>query len=202
MTEKTLRVQDDTSIHVAQFLQEGVGATRQTRIVLDHLSLDDDLAAQSLEAEIRLTRIPTGILASGQLIARVTLQCIRCLEEFTETVRADFADEYRPSVDVLTGSVLAPDEDNEDEDEYFTITGQHLLDVRESLRQALVLWLPMAPLCREDCAGLPELQETQSEGDARLAVLAKLLADTAEAAGDDMESGQGRRRQRRVTAND
>lgn len=200
MSEKTLRVQDDTSIHVAQLLQEGVGATRQTRIVLDHLPLDDELVAHSIEAEVKLTRIPTGILASGQLIARVTLQCIRCLEEFTETVRADFADEYRPSVDVLTGAVLAPDEETEEEAEYFTINGQHLLDVRESLRQALVLWLPMAPLCREDCSGLPELQETQSEGDARLAVLAKLLADAEEAAGND--TGQGRGRQRRVTAND
>jgi len=202
MAEKILRVQDDTSIHVAQFLQEGVGATRQTRIVLDQLSLDDGLHAQAITAQVKLTRIPSGILASGQLTAGVTLQCIRCLEEFTETVGADFADEYRPSVDVLTGAVLAPAEDDEEEAEYSTIDDQHLLDVRESLRQALVLWLPMAPLCREECPGLPELLETQNEGDARLAVLATLLADTDEASAHETESGPGRRRQRRAIAND
>ena len=61
MIEKTLRVQDDTSIHVAQFLQEGVGATRQARIVLDQLPLDDDLTAGQVESGVKLTRIPTGI---------------------------------------------------------------------------------------------------------------------------------------------
>ena len=71
MNEKTLRVQDDTRIHVAQFLQEGVGATRQTRIVLDHLPLDDEMVAHQIESTPKLTRIPTGILASGQLEARL-----------------------------------------------------------------------------------------------------------------------------------
>jgi uncharacterized protein len=197
-----LRVQDDTRIHVAQFLQEWVGATRQTRIVLDHLPLDDDMVAHQIESTPKLTRIPTGILASGQLKARVTMQCIRCLDEAETTVEAEYADEYRPSIDILTGAVLDPDEGNEDEAEYFTISGQHLLDLRESLRQAIVLGLPMAPLCRDDCPGLPEAAAFQGEGDARLAILASLLGEDDEDETADQPTESKRRARRSATAND
>lgn len=202
MNEKMLRVQDDTRIHVAQFLQEGVGATRQTRIVLDHLPLDDDMVAHQIESTPKLTRIPTGILASGQLEARVTMQCIRCLEDAETTVEAEYADEYRPSIDILTGAVLDPAEGNEEEDEYFTINGLHLLDLRESLRQAIVLGLPMAPLCRDDCPGLPEAAALRDEGDVRLAILASLLAGDEEDGAADQPNESKRRARRSATAND
>lgn len=195
MTEKPIGVQHDTSIHVAQFLQEGIGAIRQARIKLDHLPLDADLLAQQVTAEIKLTRIPTGILANGWAEALVMLQCIRCIEDFEAVVSAEFADEYRPSVDILTGAILAHETDEDAEgDEFFTISGVHLLDVEESLRQALVLGLPMAPLCREDCPGLPELSDTGDEGDARLAVLSQLLGAAEDTITDTAATGRRARR--------
>lgn len=195
MTEKATPVQHDTSIHVAQFLQEGIGATRQVRIELDQLPLDGDLVAQQVAAEIKLTRIPTGILADGHATAVAALQCIRCLEDFAATITAEFADEYRPSIDILTGANVKPEGEEDEEDEYFTISDLHLLNVEESLRQAFVLGLPMAPLCHDDCPGLPEMAGTSDEGDARLAVLAQLLKGTG--AETDETTANGRRAQRR-----
>jgi DUF177 domain-containing protein len=199
MAEKTTPVQHDTVIHVAQFLKEGVGATRQSRIALDQLPLDGDLLARQVEAEVKLTRIPSGILAGRQVQALVTLECIRCLEEFDQSVQAEFADEYRPTIDILTGTAVRDDPDPEDEAEYFTINDLHLLDVRESLRQALVLGLPMAPVCREDCPGLPEAAELLNEGDARLAVLARLLGDDdAATEADEQTTAQANGARRRA----
>ncbi|MDP9375718.1 MAG: DUF177 domain-containing protein [Chloroflexota bacterium] len=176
MAAKTQTIENDTTIHVAQFLQEPVGATRQARILLDSLPLDDDAAARGVKADVRLTRIPAGILAAGQVDAAVTVQCIRCLEDFEQQTGAEFADEYRPTVDILTGVDVSVTEDGEDEADYFTIGGAHVLDLRESLRQALILGLPMAPLCREDCPGLAEeLDGAGESGDGRLAVLGQLL---------------------------
>lgn len=198
MAEKTTRVQHDTAIHVAQFLQEGVGATRLFRIVLDQLPLDGELIARNVEAGVKLTRIPTGILASGRVQAQVTLECIRCLEEFAQSVEAEFADEYRPTIDILTGAQVSSEPDAEDEVEFFMITELHLLDLSESLRQALVLGLPMAPVCREDCPGLPEAADLRSDGDARLAVLAGLLTGDDEDEDPDERTtanGRGARRQ-------
>ena len=195
MPEKLLPVQHDTIVHVAQFLQEGIGATRQARIALDQLSLDDDILARQVEAEVKLTRIPTGILAAGRATAIVPMECSRCLEEFTLQATAEFADEYRPSVDIVTGATFTPEGEEEDEDAIFRISDLHLLDVEESLRQAFVLGLPMAPICGDDCPGLPELSELSDEGDARLAVLAQLLQ--GEGAETDEKTANGRRARRR-----
>jgi uncharacterized protein len=194
MPEKMTPVQHDTSIHVAQFLQEGIGSTRQARIALDQLPLDGDLLARQIKAEVKLTRIPTGILVNGRATAIVTLQCGRCLEDFAQDATVEFADEYRPSIDILTGALIAPEGVEGDEDDIFAISDLHLLDVAESLRQAFVLGLPMAPLCREDCPGLPELSELSDEGDARLAVLAQLLQETGAETNETTANGRRARR--------
>ena len=195
MPEKLTPVQHDTIIHVAQFLQEGIGATRQARIELDQLPLDTDLLARQIKAEIKLTRIPTGILANGRATAIVPLQCGRCLEDFEQATMAEFADEYRPSVDILTGTTFTLEGEEEDEDAIFRISELHLLDVEESLRQAFVLGLPMAPICGDDCPGMPELSALNDEGDARLAVLAQLLQENG--AQTDETTANGRRARRR-----
>jgi DUF177 domain-containing protein len=170
---------NDTRVHVAQLLQEQVGAVRQRPIALEELPLDEGLTARDVTGSTRLTRIPTGILVKGSLSATVELECIRCLEPFEQPVEVEFADEYRPTIDIATGAELTPSPVEAD-DEYFSISDLHLLDLRESLRQALVLELPMAPLCREDCPGLPEAAGLSNEVDDRLAVLSRLLVN-----GDD-----------------
>lgn len=185
MTGRGATIQGDTGIHVAQFLQEPVGATRQVRLALDHLPLDDDLDAREVTADLRLTRIPSGILVKGPVAAVVSFECIRCLETFEEPIQAEVADEYRPTVDVLTGVELPAADAEEAEEEYFAISGLHVLDVRESLRQALVLVLPMAPLCREECPGLPEAAALMADSDDRLTVLAQLLGDGADDGADE-----------------
>jgi uncharacterized protein len=168
--------QDDTRVHVAQLLQEQVGAVRQRHLAIEALPLDEALLARDLTGTVRLTRIPAGILAKGTVGATIELECIRCLEPYDQAVEAEFADVYRPTIDIATGAELEPNS-SEDDDDYFTISDLHLLDLRESLRQALVLELPMAPLCRDDCPGLPEASGVSGEADSRLAVLGRLLAD-------------------------
>lgn len=178
----------DATIHVAQFLQEPVGATRQRTLEPAALPLDAELTARDVRVEVRLTRIPAGILADGQVAAMVTLECMRCLEPFAYPVAADFADQYRPTVDIHTGVDLAPEANNPEEAEYFAISPEHLIDLDESLRQAILLALPMAPHCREDCPGLAgELAGEGEEGDDRFAALRQLLHE----AGDDAERDAG-----------
>jgi len=164
----------DTAVHVAQFLQEPVGATRQRSLAADELPLDGDTVARGLQAEVRLTRIPTGILADGRATATVALECMRCLEEYEQPVEAQFADEYRPTVDIVSGVELPPADDADVDT--FPIMAEHVLDLGESLRQAILLALPMAPHCREDCPGLVnEAEQADEAGDDRLAILGQLL---------------------------
>lgn len=177
----------DTRIHVAQLLQEPVGATRQRAVMLPELELDDEHDADGVAANLRLTRIPAGILVDGRLTATVTLECIRCLEEFEQVVETNFADEYRPTVDILTGHDVEQDGET-DEADYFSISDTHVLDVGESLRQAILLALPMAPRCREDCPGITDVADATSEtDDDRFAVLGQLLGADSEDSGDSAD---------------
>ncbi len=178
----------DTRVHVAQLLQEPVGATRQRALALPELELDDEHDADGVAANLRLTRIPAGILAEGRLTATVTLECIRCLEEFEQPVETTFADEYRPTVDIVTGHDVEQDGES-DEADYFSISDTHVLDVGESLRQAILLALPMAPRCREDCPGITDAADATPEAvDDRFAALGQLLG--ADSPDDEDDAGE------------
>ena len=61
-----------------------------------------------------------------------------------------FQEEYLPSLDLATGRPLATD----DEPDVGRLTDHHELDLEPSVRDAILLAEPIAPLCRPDCPGL------------------------------------------------
>lgn len=169
------RLTNDTVVNVAQLLKEPVGAARSLDVQLDRFELDAELTALDVAANIRLTRIETGILAEGDISGVVELECVRCLDRYSQAFRGEIEGEYRPSIDVRTGYPLALPEDSD----IFVIDNNHELDLNELFRQVAVVSLPMQPLCRDDCPGI--VTETDGEADSsddtdeRLAVLSKLL---------------------------
>ena len=166
---------NDTVVNVAQLLKDPVGAARVVEVKLDRFRLDLDLIATNVEANVRLTRVATGILAEGQLTGSVELECVRCLELFEQAFRGEIEGEFRPSVDVRTGVPLALPED----DDIFVIDNNHELELNELFRQVAIVSLPMQPLCREDCPGIvPATDDEDDDSDERLAVLRKLLDST------------------------
>jgi uncharacterized protein len=159
---------NDTTINVASLLQEDVGSTRTINVQLDAFSLDDDLYANDLEADVRLTRLGHHLLADGTVRANVALECVRCLTTFEKEVETDFSEKYRQSHDVrsghgITDRSLDDEEPDEDDDEAFVIDEGHELDLAEAFRQNLVLALPMVPVCGDDCPGPPEHEHDTDE---------------------------------------
>src|ERR1700761_2646000 len=99
-------------------------------------------ASAEVELDVRLEAVHEGVLVTGTATAPVTGECARCLEPLTSSVEASFQElyHYEPS----------PEEDDED----LLLLDGDLLDVEPVLRDAVVLALPLAPLCSDDCAGL------------------------------------------------
>ncbi len=171
------KLQNDTVVNVAQLLKEQVGATREVEAHLDRFPLDVDLEARDVTATTRLTRIATGILAAGRLTGTARVVCVRCLEEFDTPFTADFEVEYRPTIDVRSGLPLPLPET----DEVLTISENHELDLGEIWREAIILALPMRPICGELCPGFVEEWPTAEEAaDERLAILEDLLKEFPE----------------------
>jgi uncharacterized protein len=174
---KAAKLQNDTVLNVAQLLKDNVGSKRLVEVALDSLPLDDSTAARDVAAELKLTRISSGILVTGSLAGTARLECVRCLEEFETEYHGEVEAEFRPTLDIGTGVAVEVDED----DDSFLIDDNHQLDLAEMLRQLSILTLPIRPVCGDDCPGFTsefrgdDAPAPESTGDERLAVLEQLL---------------------------
>jgi uncharacterized protein len=149
--------------NVSQLLKAHSGVSRRYEVEADIEGLDEELKPRDLlRGEVQLMRTSQGILVTGHLHTVVELTCDRCLEPFTVPVEIDLEEEFRPTVDIGTGASLPV---VAEEDGAGLINGHHILDLTEVVRQALLLAIPMHPLCRPDCAGLcPECGQNLNEG--------------------------------------
>lgn len=139
--------------NVAQLLKSPVGTS--LRVALDpadqlDLKADGVRLTGPVEGTVRLHRTNQGILVDGTATAPVEMQCDRCLEPFTTTITFPLREQFYPTIDVNTGVALPEVTD----ELVFLIDQNHHLDLREAIRQNLLLTLPMQAICREDCAGL------------------------------------------------
>jgi uncharacterized protein len=93
-----------------------------------------------LELEVLLEGVTEGVLATATVTAPLAGECARCLEPFTSSVTVRFQELF----------VLADEVEGTDG---YVLDGS-LLDLEPALRDALVLDLPLSPLCAADCQGL------------------------------------------------
>ena len=94
---------------------------------------------------LRLESVMEGVLVSGSVEAPVTGQCARCLEPVEDTLELDVQELY-----AYAGSTT---EATSGEDEVRRVEGDHL-DLESMVRDAVVLALPLSPVCSDDCQGL------------------------------------------------
>jgi uncharacterized protein len=180
----TTQITNDTVLNVAQLLKENVGSKRTYTFSLDTLSLDETTTAWDVTAQLKLTRISDGILVTGSLAGMTRLECVRCLSEFDTEFRGDVEAEFRPTIDISSGTPVELEEDD-----YFEIDDNHHLDLAEMLRQVSILTLPIRPVCGDDCPGFVSEFRGGDEplsdeaGDERLSVLQQLLDESDDSPG-------------------
>lgn len=102
-------------------------------------------AGGDVRLRLRLESVMEGVLVTGDLDVPVTGSCARCLEPIEDTLHLDVQELY-----AYEGSTT---EATSEEDEVRRIDGD-FLDLEPLARDTVVLNLPLAPVCTEDCAGL------------------------------------------------
>ena len=85
----------------------------------------------------------------GTVHSRAHLECARCLREFALPLSAPLM-VYAER----TGSSSRGEEEELERGHYMLFHDGRRLDLREMIREALLLELPITPHCREDCPGL------------------------------------------------
>jgi uncharacterized metal-binding protein YceD (DUF177 family) len=98
-----------------------------------------------IELALRLESVMEGVLVTGELDVPVVGSCARCLEPIEDTLHLDVQELY-----AYPGSTT---EATSEEDEVRRLEGD-FLDLEPLVRDTVVLSLPLAPVCSEDCAGL------------------------------------------------
>lgn len=110
-----------------------------------HLDLSRVLPDPPLHASLVLTPASGGIFVTGTLLAHVTHSCHRCLDAWDDTIDLSLAQLYL-------------DQGYGDETDY-VIDGWKI-DLEPMLRDEVLLALPLAPICGDDCTGVVEAGES------------------------------------------
>jgi uncharacterized protein len=116
----------------------------------------DDLATVSVEvpegaevdARVTLSSYPGGVMATGRVSAPWQGECRRCGGVVTGAVEAEVRERY-----VIEGAGSEPGVGAADDDDAYVLADD-ILDLEPLARDAVLLELPLAPLCKEDCRGL------------------------------------------------
>jgi uncharacterized metal-binding protein YceD (DUF177 family) len=102
-------------------------------------------AGAEVGLRLRLESVMEGVLVSGELDVPVEGSCARCLEPIEDSLHLDVQELY-----AYEGSTT---QETSEEDEVRRVDGDYL-DLEPLVRDTVVLNLPLAPVCTEDCAGL------------------------------------------------
>jgi uncharacterized metal-binding protein YceD (DUF177 family) len=102
-------------------------------------------AGAEVTLRLRLESVMEGVLVSGAVGMSLAGTCARCLEPFADGLDLDVQELF-----AYAGSTT---EATSEEDEVRRIAGE-VLDLEPLLRDTVVLALPLAPVCTEDCSGL------------------------------------------------
>ena len=141
----------ELQFNIAGLLKEHSGSKRA--VELDGArSPGGDTPPAAVTGRLTLTRTDRGVWASGAVVIAADQVCSRCLVPFVERLQVQVDDEFLPPVDIDTGRKVRygdePDADTE------SIDVHHVLDLEDLFRQYAAAARPLAPVCREDCAGL------------------------------------------------
>lgn len=137
--------------NVAGLLADPVGTDRTFRVSDAWIELPDELRlAGPISGTVRLAHENRGILANAVLTTSLAGECARCLRPAATPVDIAIDEEYLPSIDLATGRPVPTD----DEPDALRLTDHHEVDLTPSVRDAISLAEPIAPLDRPDCPGL------------------------------------------------
>jgi uncharacterized protein len=116
-----------------------------------------------LQLGLSLDRRGDEIWIRGKLQLIANQECSRCLIEFPERLELEFE---VFCAKVHTPNVVSRAADEEDGGVHFH--DGRVLSIDNVIREAVILGIPMTPLCKESCAGLcPRCGEDRNQGPCR-----------------------------------
>ncbi len=135
-----------------------------------------------IRMEAHLRKVQEEVTIEGRILTQIELVCSRCLKTFDYSCDDTFEVIYLPQPDEQE---LVDEIELEAADLSISYYQGETISLTELIREQLLLWLPVKPLCKDECAGLcPSCGQDLNEGschcpketlDPRFAILGQLL---------------------------
>jgi uncharacterized protein len=98
-----------------------------------------------VQLDLLLESVVEGVLVTGTATAPLTGECSRCLDPIADEVTVELTELYAYPASTT--------DETTEEDEVSRLVDD-LIELEPVVRDAVVLALPQAPLCQDDCRGL------------------------------------------------
>jgi uncharacterized protein len=128
-------------LNVGFLIKSPIGTRRDFNFDFDKMHLGEDLTVKKFSGTAYFDRTQQGLLVQGEFGAEAELECVRCLDTFSQTLKWSFSDLYAFDKRNITDSGLLVPEDAQ-------------IDLEPLLREYALLEFPINPICKPDCNGL------------------------------------------------
>lgn len=159
-------------LNVGFIIHEEIGYSHRFPLEYDKAVLGEDLTLENFSGMIVIDRAQQGLVVQGEFSGDTTLQCVRCLKEFRQTLHGEWTELYAFTQKSVSESGLLMPEDGH-------------IDFAPVLREYALLEVPIKALCKPDCKGLciecgqdlnvKDCGHNQGEDDSPFSVLKDLL---------------------------
>ena len=128
-------------LKLGSFLHQSPGYSREYPFEHDKVQFIEDFSLNNLEGLVNATRTQQGLLIQGDFEGNLTLNCVRCLEDYSHFLSWKITELY----------VFEGQEANEDE---LVLPANAQIDLGEAIADEALLDIPINPICKADCQGL------------------------------------------------
>jgi uncharacterized protein len=128
-------------LNVGFLLKSPIGTSRDFLFDHEEMPFGDDVVVRAFIGSARFDRTPQGLLLQGKFEGLTNLECVRCLEPFSQPLYWSFTDLYSFDKSNITDSGLLVPENGQ-------------IDLEPLLREYALLEFPINPVCKPDCKGL------------------------------------------------
>lgn len=140
-------------LNVGFLINAVVGTSRDFPFDFEKIKLGDDLSVTDFTGTATFSRTQQGLILQGTFTARMELECVRCLEMYTQPVSWSLTELYAFEARSVSESNLLVPEDGR-------------IDLAPLLREYAILEIPIQPLCKPGCKGLcPVCGENLNQND-------------------------------------
>lgn len=128
-------------LNVGFVIHQEVGYKHEFPFEHEKIQVSDDLDLRNFEGVATIGRTPQGLIVQADFSAEITLECVRCLNEFNHHLNWNFTELYAFNSRSVSDSGLIIPEDAH-------------IDLQPLIREYALLEIPLKPLCKPTCKGL------------------------------------------------